>query len=262
MSSLVDGCHGRRRRERQMETDSHRLAQRQKQIMYGENTPGYDNLMRALERDPSLRRQALPVKPSLLQKCSKRSWDGQVRKWRRGLHMFDLNRGEHVVEQDLVSEPTASNVISRIRYTTQDLFDLAESPLVTETVHLAEDLQWLDKCVDLDDDFEDDVSLVSFQPSPLPNRSGPHPVSTPARLFTQAPPATPIQCLSPVPGPSPAWGDCTLPDTPNERLLLVTPLGVRRKPNEEQNKENAAPNRLIFTPPRHRSQLRQPFQSC
>jgi hypothetical protein len=35
------------------------------------------------------RKPGEPVTPDKYQKCSKRSWDGQVRKWRRLLHLWD-----------------------------------------------------------------------------------------------------------------------------------------------------------------------------
>eukprot|EP00668_Euglena_longa_P002845 GGOE01003329.1.p1 GENE.GGOE01003329.1~~GGOE01003329.1.p1 ORF type:complete len:389 (-),score=95.45 GGOE01003329.1:864-1982(-) len=92
------------RKEKGMETDEHRLQQRAKQIAYGENTPGYSNLMRVLETHPSLLKGSVPVKPSLTQRCSKRSWDGQIRKWRRALHMYDVvdfgDADEPAVEAD------------------------------------------------------------------------------------------------------------------------------------------------------------------
>ena len=74
----------------QYESDAHRLAQRAKQIQYGENTPGYAHFMKALELYPELFKGCIPVKPAVMQKCSKRSWDGQIRKWRRALHMYDF----------------------------------------------------------------------------------------------------------------------------------------------------------------------------
>ena len=36
-----------------------------------------------------LRSKSNPSTPDKCQKCSKRSWDGQIRKWRRGLHAWD-----------------------------------------------------------------------------------------------------------------------------------------------------------------------------
>lgn len=69
------------------ETDVKRLASRQKQLDIGMNTAGY----RAwLEQVPAAKRNTVgPRIPDLFQICSKRSWDGQVRKWRRELHSYD-----------------------------------------------------------------------------------------------------------------------------------------------------------------------------
>ncbi|GAQ79607.1 hypothetical protein KFL_000340100 [Klebsormidium nitens] len=69
------------------ETDAHRLAQRQKQIDFGKNTLGYE---RYLEVTPKAKRQkGDPTTPRIHQVCSKRSWDGQIKKWRRFLHRYD-----------------------------------------------------------------------------------------------------------------------------------------------------------------------------
>jgi hypothetical protein len=69
-----------------IETDHHRIAQRQKQIDYGKNTLAYDAFVAAVPR--SERRREHPATPPVTQLCSKRSYDGQVKKWRRMLHEF------------------------------------------------------------------------------------------------------------------------------------------------------------------------------
>eukprot|EP00889_Picochlorum_renovo_P000779 jgi/Picre1/27809/NNA_000773.t1 len=70
------------------ETDPHRISQRQRQIDFGKNTIGYQ---RYLEQHPKHKRsKGLPRTPDVYQKCSKRAFDGQVRKWRRRLHDWDL----------------------------------------------------------------------------------------------------------------------------------------------------------------------------
>lgn len=70
------------------ETDPHRISQRQRQIDFGKNTIGYQ---RYLEQCPKhTRSKGLPRTPDVYQKCSKRAFDGQVRKWRRRLHEWDL----------------------------------------------------------------------------------------------------------------------------------------------------------------------------
>jgi len=71
----------------QMETDPHRLSQRQKQITYGYRTLGYLRFRLLVPRDK--RRKEHPRTPRKEQICSKRSWDGQVKKWRRELHKWD-----------------------------------------------------------------------------------------------------------------------------------------------------------------------------
>eukprot|EP00736_Rhodelphis_marinus_P005347 Rmarinus@m.11289 len=69
------------------ETDELRLKQREKQLVYGKSTEGYK---RYLEKIPKTKRsKSDPKTPDKHQVCSKRSWDGQVRKWRRLLHDFD-----------------------------------------------------------------------------------------------------------------------------------------------------------------------------
>eukprot|EP01105_Mastigella_eilhardi_P006361 TRINITY_DN17968_c0_g1_i1.p1 TRINITY_DN17968_c0_g1~~TRINITY_DN17968_c0_g1_i1.p1 ORF type:complete len:395 (+),score=111.26 TRINITY_DN17968_c0_g1_i1:184-1368(+) len=70
-----------------LEENESRLAARQKQIDYGVVTDGYRNYITfEMLRGPG---KCGPVFPNKFQKCSKRSWDGQVKKWRRDLHWFD-----------------------------------------------------------------------------------------------------------------------------------------------------------------------------
>jgi histone hairpin-like RNA-binding protein len=153
----------RRMPEREVETDAHRLKQRQKQIDIGKNTPGYASyvakvpkyVLRPLYWSPpspvltscalvdahlvshcqsprllpkpqshmmlptrwfshlshpsallsscrSQRTKNLPRTPDKSQVCSKRSWDGQIRKWRRLLHDFDVSQ-EDEEEIDMTS---------------------------------------------------------------------------------------------------------------------------------------------------------------
>eukprot|EP00026_Physarum_polycephalum_P005665 Phypoly_transcript_05700.p1 GENE.Phypoly_transcript_05700~~Phypoly_transcript_05700.p1 ORF type:complete len:472 (+),score=142.77 Phypoly_transcript_05700:192-1607(+) len=69
------------------ETDARRLAQRQKQIEYGKATLGYKDYTKLIAK--SKRKREDPKTPNKYQVCSKRSWDGQIRKWRRMLHFYD-----------------------------------------------------------------------------------------------------------------------------------------------------------------------------
>jgi len=69
------------------ESDPRRLEQRQKQIDYGKNTAGYQAYTTAIPKNK--RKRDNPKTPNKFQSCSKRSWDGQIRKWRRSLHLYD-----------------------------------------------------------------------------------------------------------------------------------------------------------------------------
>lgn len=74
----------KKKKEKSKETDAKRLTARQKQVDIGMNTVGY---RRYLELVP-IEKRSLKA-PDIYQVCSKRSWDGQVRKWRRELHKYD-----------------------------------------------------------------------------------------------------------------------------------------------------------------------------
>jgi len=69
------------------ELNERRLETRQKQIDIGKNTLGYQRYIRIVQKDK--RKGGDPQTPNKYQVCSKRSWDGQIRKWRRLLHKYD-----------------------------------------------------------------------------------------------------------------------------------------------------------------------------
>jgi len=64
-----------------------RLKQRQKQIDLGKQTIGYQTYLQKVPR--IVRKPWHPQTPDKNKVCSKRSWDGMVRKWRRQLHRYD-----------------------------------------------------------------------------------------------------------------------------------------------------------------------------
>ncbi|KAI5071158.1 hypothetical protein GOP47_0013409 [Adiantum capillus-veneris] len=78
------------------EEDARRISQRQRQVDFGKNTLGYERYTELVPR--CKRKQRDPQTPDPKQVCSKRSWDGQIRKWRRLLHVYDPPR-EHGEEE-------------------------------------------------------------------------------------------------------------------------------------------------------------------
>ena len=69
-------------------TLARRLEQRQKQIVLGKRTVGYQRYRGMVHKRDRVDGQH-PRTPNAKRQCSKRSWDGQVRKWRRELHRWD-----------------------------------------------------------------------------------------------------------------------------------------------------------------------------
>ncbi|CAK0781821.1 hypothetical protein CVIRNUC_005479 [Coccomyxa viridis] len=110
---VVDSPGLRTRPPKAKETDPRRLETRQKQISFGKNTIGYSEYRKAVPKHigvphnaptPKPKHQHLPhpTTPDIYQICSKRSFDGQVKHWRRDLHKWDpeVAEDEEVVEVD------------------------------------------------------------------------------------------------------------------------------------------------------------------
>lgn len=109
-SQFVVGCPQRAAEPK--ETDAHRIAQRQKQIDYGKNTLGYqrytEEVPRYLRRKISTRIAVHPETPDVRQICSKRSFDGQAKKWRRELHLWDPVEDDDLLDPVMMGQGAES----------------------------------------------------------------------------------------------------------------------------------------------------------
>ncbi|CAN8001411.1 unnamed protein product [Ixodes hexagonus] len=76
-----------RRLPQAKETDPEVLARRLKQIEYGKSTEGYKRYCDAVPKDK--REHLHPRTPDRFVQYSRRSWDAQIRIWRRQLHLWD-----------------------------------------------------------------------------------------------------------------------------------------------------------------------------
>jgi hypothetical protein len=72
------------------ELTEHKLQQRDKQIALGKATEAYKRYAAEVPREARVRGKIEhPMTPDRSAQCSKRSWVGQVSKWRRQLHVWD-----------------------------------------------------------------------------------------------------------------------------------------------------------------------------
>ncbi|KAG8174792.1 hypothetical protein JTE90_023194 [Oedothorax gibbosus] len=74
------------------ETDPVILARRQKQIDYGKNTRGYAEYLKAIPKDQRTGRDIFTPQKHI--KYSRRSWDAQIKQWRKRLHDYDPQENE------------------------------------------------------------------------------------------------------------------------------------------------------------------------
>eukprot|EP00758_Cryptobia_borreli_P011467 Tbor_TRINITY_DN5661_c0_g1::TRINITY_DN5661_c0_g1_i1::g.9074::m.9074 len=83
-----------------------RVVQRERQVRLGKRTLGFRVVERLQERMEPVNPEAFP--PKVTQHCSKRSWDGQMRRWRQILHTYDERAHEVLSRDEIAALPERS----------------------------------------------------------------------------------------------------------------------------------------------------------
>lgn len=118
-----------------METDTEVLRKRQKRVNYGKVTAEYQRYL--LELPKKQRQSYHPKTPNKFRKCSRRKFDGAVKKWRKLLHAYDedpeqLEDMKNSIDSDIDNTDDfggQSNVGSGISGYNIDDFEIIDSDL-------------------------------------------------------------------------------------------------------------------------------------
>ena len=78
-----------------------RTHQRERQVALGTRTLGYLVMEHMAARGMTVHPESFP--PPTGQPCSKRSWDGQMRRWRQRLHLYDEHAADFLSPQEIAA---------------------------------------------------------------------------------------------------------------------------------------------------------------
>ncbi|XP_005089698.2 uncharacterized protein LOC101857844 isoform X2 [Aplysia californica] len=141
--------------------DEARLARKEKDVQYGKNTDAYKLYTEVVPKASRSRNKKYhPRTPEKRIKCSRRSWDSQIKIWKRRLHTWaEAHRTSHnAVEEEGSSHSLASSAGDDRVPQAQKATEAADDDLVPqarEPIEAAED-----DYLDLDeDDFLDSANL-------------------------------------------------------------------------------------------------------
>ena len=86
-TSDIRKCLKKRKKSIEYEEDKQILSRRSKQIDFGKNTLGYQNYLKVIPKEKRMAND--PRTPNKFIKFSRRSWDAQIKLWRKKLHVYD-----------------------------------------------------------------------------------------------------------------------------------------------------------------------------
>lgn len=136
---LADSQEHNTQKHKTFTVDPHRLEKRQKQIDYGKNTLAYGRYIAAVQRED--RTKDDPNTPDKFQGCSTRSWVGQIRIWRRKLHVWDPpTEGQEDLFSFLSQSSSMQSFPSEVKMEVDSNCDADDDMMSTSTPSSIDDL--------------------------------------------------------------------------------------------------------------------------